>query len=559
MNPNGAELYKPMNMKKLLGIFCLTATVVALSSCGASKAQQMAMADKIKVSCNPEVLTLVAGKIDAEITVTYPENYFAPKAIMTVTPVLVYEGGEQKAEALVYQGESVKDNYKVVPAEGGSVKEKLTFTYEKGMEKSWLELRSVVTYGNKNYDVPAIKVADGLNTTVLWVEDHGKYSPKADGYQAVLHEVAEGQILYDVNSANVKPSQLRSQSIKELQEALSAMAGDPRYTVTGTQVVAYASPEGGQELNAKLSDKRAGTAEKAWAKISGTKADGVDVKSIGQDWEGFQEAISKSDIADKNLILRVLSMYSDPAVREKEIRNMSQIYTEISKKVFPDLRRARFITEADYKNFSDEELEELAEKAIGTLDEAGLLRVAANSDNRDRKIALYQRAVQAFGSDKANFNIAALCLDAGSTAEAEEYLAKIKDKDADYTNAKGVCELQKGNLDAAAKLFNQAGTAEAKQNLGTIDILKGDYAAAAKKFEGATGLNAGLAFLLNGQYDKAATAITCKCAKSDYLRAVIAARKGDKAAVKQYTDAAVEKNPALKDKIAKDVEFAKYL
>ena len=546
-------------MKKIISILAIAASMVALTSCGASKAQQMTMANNVVIQCNPEVLTLVGENIPADLTVTYPAGYFAPKAIMTVTPVLVYEGGEQKLNPFVYQGEVVKDNYKVVPSDGGTVKEKFNFKYEKGMEKCHLELRSVVSYGNKNYDVPAIKVADGLIVTALFADTHGAYTPKEDGYQFVLHEVAEGQILYDVNSANVKNSELRSRSIKELQEALEAMEGDPRYTVTSTQVVAYASPEGGEKLNAKLSDKRAGTAEQAWSKISGKKADEVEVKSMGQDWEGFQEAISKSDIEDKELILRVLSMYSDPAVREKEIRNMSQIYTEINKKVFPDLRRARFITEADYQNFTDAELEELAEKAIGTLDEAGLLRVAANSDSRDRKIALYQRAAQVYGSDKANFNIATLCLDAGSPAEAEEYLAKVKEKDADYYNALGVAKMQEGKLDEAVKLFNQAGTPEAKANLGAVDMIKGDYAAAAKKLEGGTGCLPAVAFIMTNQLDKATAALASEsCPKSDYLRAVIAARKGDAAGVKKYSESAFEKNPNFKTRYENDVEFAKY-
>lgn len=547
-------------MKKFLTILSFVALAVVSSSCGASKAQQMAMADNVIINCNPEVLTLQAGgNIPADLTVSYPKGYFAPKAMMYVTPVLVYEGGEQKADRLVYQGEKIKDNYKVVAEQGGTVKEHVNFTYEPGMEVSHLELRSVVVYGDKSYNVPAIKVADGLNTTILLADTAGYYSPKDDGYQHVIHEVAEGQILYDVNSANVKNSELRSQSIKELQEALAAMAADPRYTVTGTQVVAYASPEGGEKLNAKLSDKRAGTAEAAWKKISGKKADDVEVKSMGQDWEGFQEAISKSNIEDKDLILRVLSMYSDPAVREKEIRNMSQIYTEINKKVFPDLRRARFITEADYQNFTDEELEELAEKAIGTLDEPGLLRVAANSDSRDRKIALYQRAAQVYGSDKANFNIAVLCLDADSVAEAEEYLAKVKDKkDADYINALGVCELRKGNLTKAAGLFTQSGTEEAKKNLGVVDLLNGDYAAAAKKLDGTKGCNAAVAYLMTGQVDKASSALTCQCGKSDYVRAIIAARKGNSADVKKYTESAFTKAPALKDRFQKDVEFANF-
>ena len=546
-------------MKRLTVILSFAVLTVLAASCGASKAQQMAMADNVKVSCNPEVLTLGAdNKIPVDITVTYPDRYFAPKAMMTVTPVLVFEGGEQKGEKFIYQGESVKDNYKVVAANGGTVKEHLEFTYEPGMEKSRLELRSVVSYGDKNFDVPPIKVADGLNTTVLLADLSGYYSPKADGYQEIVHEVAEGQILYDVNSSNVKGSQLRSRSIRELQAALAEMEADSRYTITGTQVVAYASPEGGEKLNAKLSDKRAGSAEDAWKKISGKKDADVEVRSMGQDWEGFQEAISKSNIEDKELILRVLSMYSDPAVREKEIRNMSQIYTEINKKVFPDLRRARFITEADYKNFSDEELEELAEKAIGTLDEAGLLRVAANSDSRDRKIALYKRAADVFGSDKANFNIAVLCLDADSIDEAEEYLAKMNDKDEDYLNAKGVCELRKGNLNAASVLFTQSGSAEAKLNLGIIDFLHCKYASAAKKLDGSKGCNAAVAYLMDGQADKALSSLTCKCAKSDYLRAVASARKGDRNGVEKYSASAVEKNPGFKDRMAKDVEFANF-
>lgn len=547
-------------MKRFLTVLSFAALAVVAASCGASKAQQMAMADNVVINCNPEVLTLQAGDvIPADLTVTYPKGYFAPKAMMYVTPVLVYEGGEQKADRLVYQGEKVQDNYKVVAEQGGTVTEHFNFKYEPGMEVSHLELRSVVVYGEKSFNVPAVKVADGLNTTLLLADTGGNYGPKADGYQSVIHEVAEGQILYDVNSANVKNSELRSQSIKELQEALAAMAADPRYTVTGTQVVAYASPEGGASLNAKLSDKRAGSAEAAWKKISGKKADELEVKSMGQDWEGFQEAISKSNIEDKDLILRVLSMYSDPAVREKEIRNMSQIYTEINKKVFPDLRRARFITEADYQNFTDEELEELAEKAIGTLDEPGLLRVAANSDSRDRKIALYQRAAQVYGSDKANFNIAVLCLDAGSIEEAEEYLAKFKDKkDADYLNALGVCELRKGNLTKAATLFTQSGTEEAKKNLGVVDLLNGDYAAAVNKLDGTKGCNAAVAYLMIGQTDKAASALTCQCGKSDYVRAIIAARKGNSADVKKYTESAFTKAPALKDRFQKDVEFANF-
>ena len=545
-------------MKRIFKIFALCGLVVAAASCSKSRAEQMKLAENVKVSCTPEVLALVGDKIPAEITVTYPAKYFHPKTTLEVTPVLVYEGGEQAAQTFTYQGEKVKDNYTVVAYGGGTVKESVSFKYAKGVEKSYLELRSVAYYNGKPIEIPAIKVADGCNVTQMLATTGGEYEFKKDAYQDVIKESAEGQILYDYNSANVKNSQLRSSSVKELQAALEEIESDPRYTVTGTRVVAYASPEGGQEYNAKLSDKRAASAKKVWKKVTGgMEADNLEIKSMGQDWEGFQEAVQKSDISDKELILRVLSMYSDPAVRESEIRNMSQVYTEINKNVFPELRRARFIADVDYQNFSEAELEELSRKAIDVLDEEALLRVAAKSDDPARKAELYKVAVKKFGSDRANFNLAVLALNEGKIDDAAKYLGAVKDADADVVNAKGVCELRKGNYDAAVKLFKQSGTTEAKANLGTVSLLEGKYSEAASELAGTGSHNTAVAYILAGQLDKASAAITCNCPRSNYLRAIIAARKGNASDVAKYLEIA-KKNPELKARAEKDVEFANY-
>lgn len=545
-------------MKRIFKVFALCALVVAAASCSKSRAEQMKLAENVKVSCTPEVLALVGDKIPAEITVTYPAKYFHPKATLEVTPVLVYEGGEQAAQTFTYQGEKVKDNYTVVAYDGGTVKESVSFKYVKGVEKSYLELRSVAYYKGKPIEIPAIKVADGCNVTQLLATTGGEYEFKKDAYQDVIKESAEGQILYDYNSANVKNSQLRSSSVKELQAALEEIEADPRYTVTATKIVAYASPEGGQEYNAKLSDKRAASAKKVWKKVTGgMEADNLEVKSMGQDWEGFQEAVKKSNLSDKDLILRVLSMYSDPAVRESEIRNMSQVYTEIDKTVFPELRRARFIADVDYKNFSEAELEELSRKAIDVLDEEALLRVAAKSDDPARKAELYKIAVKKFSSDRANFNLAVLALNEGKVDDAAKYLNAVKDQDADVVNARGVCELRKGNYDAAAKLFKQSGTTEAKANLGTVDLLEGKYSQAAAELDGTGSHNTAVAYILAGQLDKASAAITCNCPRSNYLRAIIAARKGNASDVAKYLEVA-KKNPAFKARAEKDVEFANY-
>ena len=543
-------------MKKFTCFLALCAMVLAFASCSASRAEQMKLAEKVSVSSNPEVLALVGDKIPADITVTFPAKYFHPAAILEVTPVLVYEGGEQVGKTFKYQGEKVKDNYRVIASNvDNSVTEKVAFDYVPGVEKSYLELRSVAYYKNKTIEIPAIKVADGCNVTQLFASTEGEYSFKKDDYKEVISESAEGQVMYDYNSATIKRSELRSDSVKELQAALDEIASDPRYTVTGTRVVAYASPEGGQQYNAKLSDKRAESAKKAWDKVTGgMKTDDIQVKSMGQDWDGFKEAVQNSNIEDKELILRVLSMYSDPAVRESEIRNMSKVYTEINKNVFPELRRARFIADVNYKNFSDDELKELADKAVDVLDEEGLLRVASITSNADRKAELYKMAVSKFGSDRAQFNLAVLSLNAGKPDQAASLLKKVSKVDGDVNNALGVCELQKGNLDAAADFFRKAGTTEAKANLGTIDILKGNYDAAVKNLEGTGSHNLAVAYILTNQLDKAEKSITCKCARSNYLRAVIAARRGNSSDVEKY----LAQTGKMKEKAEKDVEFADF-
>ena len=548
-----------MKMKNTLKILLLGVAVLSAAACSKSIAEQMKLSENVRIDCTPEVLALVGDKIPVELSVTYPKGYFHPKAILEVTPVLVYGDSEQAGPTFTYQGEKVLDNYKVVSGYGGTVREKFDFDYDEGVEQAYLELRGAATFNGKRIPVPSVKVADGTILTQLLARPTGSFSFKQDAYQSVIHEQTEGQVMYDYNSAAIKGSELRSASIKELQAALAEIASNPRYTVTGTKIVAYASPEGGQELNAKLSDQRAASAEKAWSQVSGGQsADGLEVRSVGQDWEGFQEAIRKSDIEDKELILRVLSMYSDPAVRESEIKNMSQVYTEINKNVFPELRRARFITEVDYQNFTDEELLTLSRQAVDVLDEEGLLRVASIVDDPARKAELYEKAVERYDSDRARFNLAVLSLQDERPDAAEKYLKAIKAPDADVTNALGVVELQRGERKLAADFFRKAGTDEAKANLGLVDLLDGNYDAAARELKGTEGLNGAVADILAGRLDEAEAAISCDCAQAEYLRAIIAARRGQADAVKAHLENVREKNPRLYEQSRRDVEFAKF-
>ena len=539
----------------------LSAAILGLAAVACSSPQKMAeMAENVSVQCDPAVLEVVAGKINATVTVTYPADYFHPKAILEVTPVIVYEGGEAKMEPFMYQGEKVVDNYKVISSDGSTVSEKVSFDYVPGMEKCYLELRGVVKYKNKTAELPAKKIADGANTTYMLVDKTGSVDYKADNYQEIIKQTAEGQILYTINSSVVRNSQLKSDSIKDFQAALDEIKGNERKEIVSTDIVAYASPDGGEELNTKLSGKRSETAEKAFGKV--TKKHEVEapvnVKSIGQDWEGFKELVAQSDIEDKDLIIRVLSMYSDPAVREKEIKNMSAVYKTLAKEILPELRRARFIANVEFTNYSNEELLDLIESNIDVLDEEALLRAASVAKSNDTKITVYKKAIEKYSSARAQYNLAVAYLNSDKLADAKAALAKVSEKDADYQNAMGVVALREGNYADAAKYFNASGNETSKENLAVLDILNGKYADAAAKLANADCCgNKALVYILTGQLDKAASSIKCECPRSAYLKAVIAARQGNADEVKANIEKA-SKDQKLAERAAKDIEFAQY-
>ena len=546
-------------MKKSIRLF--SAAVLGAAAIACSSPEKMAeQAENVLVSCDPAVLEVKAGVIDANVTVTYPADYFHPKAILEVIPVIVYDGGEAKMESYFFQGTKVEDNYEVVPEEGATITKPVHFEYAEGMENCHLELRGVVKYKADKTDLPTKKVADGANTTYMLVKKDAKAAVdfKADNYQETIPMPVEGQILYTINSANVRNSEIKSQSIKDFQAALDEIAANERKTLTGTEVVAYASPDGGEELNTKLSDKRAKSAEKAFNKVTKGKETGeTSVKSVGQDWEGFQELVAASDIEDKDLIIRVLSMYSDPAVRENEIKNMSAVYKTLADEVLPQLRRGRFIANCEYQNYTGEELIKLVDENIDVLDEEALLRAATLVKEPADKEAIYKKAVEKYNSNRAQYNLAVVYINEGKFEKAEKALDKCE-QDADWNNAKGVVALNTGDEAAASKYFAAAGNATAKANEAVVDILNGRYEAAAAKLAGQKSFNAALAQVLVKNYAAAEAALPeCDCACVAYLKAVIAARQGKADAVKANLEAA-SKCEKLAKRAEKDIEFAQY-
>lgn len=531
---------------------------LALVACN-RKTAGLAENSTLTVECTPEILEVVDGSIDADFTINYPKGYNGRNELIVAVPVLVYEGGEYNCDPRVYQGENVKQNYKVISSKGGKVQEKVSIPYLPGMEKARLELRPKAIVGAKTVQLPAIKIADGTRVTSGLADKKGFYDYKKDNYQLTYIETAEGQIQYKVNSAELG-NQLKTRSIDNYLFLLADRSQSGSYTIKDTKIISYASPEGGEEYNAKLSDRRSDTAEKAWGRIAGKyRSDSLQVVSVGQDWEGFQEAVAKSDIEDKELILRVLSMYSDPAVRESEIKNMSKVYTEIKDGVFPELRRSRFVTEIEGKNYTEDDLMRLYDrKLLYLVDEEGCLRIAAMSDSLPTKQMLYEALASRFGSQRGLFNLGVTYLEEGRPALADQCFLQMKDQeDPDVVNARGVVAMREGRYDDAVRLFLHADNDEAKRNIGVVSLLRNDYAKAARQLEGTGGYNEAVANIYTGKYQEAARALEgYEDARAYYLRAIAAARQGRNSEARLLLSSAIEKDSSYKDRAAKDIEFA---
>lgn len=546
-------------MKKISFLLLMLASASVLFSCK-SEEQMLLDAEKVTVKCNPSPLCVRGGKVEADLAVNYPADYFHPKAILEVTPVLVYDGGELAMEPVKFQGEKVKDNYRVVRSTGSTISQHVCFPYVKGVAKSHLELRSRCTFnrGKKWTDLPVKKVADGCNITETLAQTRGFYAPKDHGYQEILKLSPEGQVMYTINSSEVKRSELKSQSIKDFKAELTKMTLDERAAIKDIEVVAYASPEGKESFNEKLSTNRSKTANKAFDTVAkDEELTGVrtKVKSVGEDWKGFQEMVAKSNMEDKDLILRVLSMYSDPNVREREIRNLASIYQDLADDVLPQLRRARFIANVEYTNYTEEELLQMIKDNADILDEPALLKSASLCKENSDKRAIYQKAVEKFASAKAEFALACVALDDDDVATARKQLAKCDQEDKDVINLYGVCYLREGNYAKAEEAFTEAGTADAVLNQGVCALLKGQYTEAIVKC-GTKGVNASIARLFAGRYDDALSAITGfeepVCA---YIRAIILNRKGDTQAATAQLQAATKADSELAERAATDMEF----
>ncbi len=552
-------------MTKKLYLPLLLAVVAVLSSCS-SKMGELS-SDYFTVT--PQVLEAVGGKVPATINGKFPEKYFNKKAVVEVTPVLKWEGGEVKGQPAVFQGEKVEGNNQSISYKmGGNYTMKTSFDYVPEMAKSELYLEFKATKGNKTIKIPAVKIADGvISTSELVGETLNSANPAlgADAFQRIIKDKHDAQIMFLIQQANVRSSELKT--AKNFEAEVKAISETPNKKISDIEISAYASPDGGVELNKGLAENRQDNTAKVINK--NLKKDKIEAnvrtQYTAQDWEGFQELVSKSDIQDKELILRVLSMYSEPEQREQEIKNISSVYKTLADEILPQLRRSRLTLNYEIIGKSDEEIANLADSDAKQLNLEELLYAATLTKDAAKKEAIYTKATQIYPNDfRAYNNLGKLAYQAGNQDKAENYFKKAAAlKDAPEANMNlGLIALNKGDKAAAEAYFGKAaGAEELNEALGNLYIAQGQYNKAVNAFGDTKTNSAALAQILAKDYNKAKntlSGIENKDAYTDYLGAVLGARTNNDAMVMSNLKNAIAKDAKLAKKAATDLEFSKY-
>lgn len=557
-------------MKKL--VFLSAVAVATLTSCGGKLGELSA--DNFKVVPNP--LVAESGQVPATINGMFPEKFMAKKAVITVTPELRFtDNGVEtavKGQSATFQGEKVLGNdqsisYKV----GGHYTMKANFAYQPAMQKSDLYLTFNARVGKKEVQVPAVKVATGvIATSELYRSTITSANPctSQDAFQRVNEQKFDATIKFLIQQAELRKSELKSNSVQEFTSLLKRIAKDQEgLNINNVEISAYASPDGGVSLNEKLANKRQKNTESYVKKqMKAAKIDAnLSSQYTAQDWEGFQELVKASNIQDKDVILRVLSMYQDPQEREQQIKNMSQGFRELADGILPELRRARMTINYETIGRDDDQIFAQYKEDASKLSVEELLYAASIADTDAQREDILKTTTNLYREDsRAYNNLAVLAMQKGNNAEAQKYLSMARTLDAKNAEANanmGLLALQQGDAKTAEDYISRAaGANNLAEALGNLHLAQGNYALAQQDFAGVNSNSAALAQLLNKDYARATQTLANvknPDAMTDYLNAIVNARQGNNDAAASYLRSAIQKDPKLAQYAANDLELSK--
>ena len=559
-------------MKKIRSLFVLILAATLMTGCsGLNKMKKNS--NLVKYDVTPKVLETHGGTVTITITGSFPDRYFNKKATLTATPVLKYAGGEIAFDKVqVVQGEKVQANNKVINYSGGNFTYTSTIPYTDDLKMSELFLNIRGEKGAKIVDFDPIKLADGVIATSTLVEKYGRPIILKDRFQRIIPETGVAAIPYIINRSDLQSSTLKAEDIANLRTYINDVNADPDRQFKTTVVSSYASPDGAISLNERLSTSRGKTAgnfiRKEFAKIEDANAASFfDEKTTAEDWDGFRTELEKSSLSDKDLILRVLSMYSDPDVREREIKNMSAAYESLKTDVLPKLRRSQMVVNVDKIGRSDEQILEAMRGNSSVLDVEEMLYSATLTNDLNEQLKFYQTAVSAFPRDirtQNNVGCALLNLGQADNAIAAFERAKAIENNDVVKNNLGMGSLVRGGIVTAEEYFTSmtAATPESRWGLGVIAMTKGEYDKAVNSFGSEPSVNHALALMLKGDNSRAKTMLDgiqeSFQGKRDYLKAVAGARLDDRTYMLNGLRGAISADSKWKAYAKTDLEFAKY-
>ena len=523
-------------------------------------------ADNFNVVPNP--LETQAGTVPATINGHFPEKYMKKKAVVTVVPELRYANGTiVQGNTATFQGENVLGNDQTISYKmGGNYTMKTNFAYV-GENKADMYLTFKARLGNKEVAVPEVKVADGIIATSELYKRTMLTSQAAiapDAYQRINKKKQEANIKFLIQQANLRKSELKNNSVQEFIKMLQQINNDREgLSLDNVEVSAYASPDGGFNINDKLANQRQKVSEQyVNQELKKIKMNApVDAKYTAQDWDGFQELVKASNIQDKDIILRVLSMYKDPQEREQQIKNISSAFRELADGILPQLRRARLTINYETIGRSDEQIMDQLKADATKLSIEEILYGAALQDDANAQEDIYKIATEIYPSDgRAYNNIATIEFAKGNYEAAHQYLQKAQGVEESKANL-GLLALKNGDLATAEQLIASASNANGiAEILGNLNLAKGNYAQAEQNFADIYSNSAALAQLMNKNYAAAAT--TLKYIKNpdaitSYLKALLNARMGNTADASEALREAIQKDPSLASYAANDLELIK--
>lgn len=546
-------------MKRFLKVsLLLTAMTVVLAGCSCYN-KMAKQVGNVKMSATPEMLILKGDKVTADIKVEFPARFMNKKAIVRVTPVLVFKGGEIAGTPKFVQGEAVKDNYQVISTKnGGSYSQTVVFPYDSRAAISTLELRfDVKCCATADFmTFASVPVAQGISNVLGLLNESSSASIMPDNFKRVTTIQQDADIMYQINSAVVRPKALSDSQIKLLEEFVRENKDKDRVSLGNIQAKGYASPDGPVDFNDKLSKNRSNTGKDAVSKQLKDVNVGYDVAAYGEDWDGFKKLVEASNIPDKDLILQVLSLYSSPVQRDREIKNMSSVFDVLKKEILPQLRRTKMVASADIQGKTDAELRSAVKENINSLNVEELLFSATLFNDNATKATIYKKAAEKYNDARAYNNLGVVLMNEGNFRQAKNALqqaAKLSNDPA-ISNNLGLVALAEGKIEEAKKYLQPLNTADANANKALVQVLEGNTNAAA----GLQGYNLAVAELANGNVARAKAALgNVATADADYLRGIIAMREGDTNAALRNLKSAVSKDKGLAARAKNDIEFAK--